>query len=180
MVNANVSKGLVATLLALFCNLSSLACEQPTFEALNGGHFLRDPRSGLIWQRCVIGQTWDGINCRSEDKLANIPGKLLTYREAMREALWQNERSNDPAVQWRVPTEIELRTLALTSCAPRSEAFFDVKWFPSDRAWTDQTYLWFAGPFDLRRGVQIMRVMDAELRWVGYGDEVLHHLRLVR
>jgi Protein of unknown function (DUF1566) len=174
------AKGLVASLLALFYVVPGLACDKPSYEVLGEGHFLRDTRTGLIWQRCVIGQVWDASTCRSEDKLSNIPGKLLTYREAMREALRQNERSTDPLVQWRVPTEAELRTLALPSCAPSTEAFFDLKWFPSDRAWDDQTFLWFAGPFDLKRGVQVMRVRDTELQWVGYGDQVLHHLRLVR
>jgi hypothetical protein len=174
------SKGSVALLLTLFSILPSRACEQHNFEVLDAGQHLRDPRTGLIWQRCVIGQTWNGRTCISEDQGSSIPGKHLTYREAMREALRQNERSRDPAVQWRVPTEAELRSLQSPACAPGIHAFFDVQWFLTDKAWTERSYLWFAGPFDFKRGVQIMRVKDMQLEWVGYGDEVLHHLRLVR
>jgi hypothetical protein len=176
----SISKGLVATLLAFFYVLPGLACEPINFEVLGTGESLRDPRSGLIWQRCVIGQNWDGSNCRSEDRLANIPGKLLTYREAMREALRQNERSSDPAVRWRVPSEAELRSLQSPPCAPLADVFFDLRWFPTDKIWGDQNYLWITGPFDLKRGVPVMRVKDMEIQWVGYGDQVLHHLRLVR
>jgi hypothetical protein len=173
-------KGSVALLLALFIVLPSLACERPGFEVLAAGHHLRDPRSGLIWQRCVIGQAWNGQTCVSEDQGSSIPGKHLTYREAMREALRQNERSSDPVVQWRVPTEAELRSLQSPACVLATQAFFDVQWFLTDKAWTEKSYLWFAGPFDFKRGVQIMRVKDMQLEWVGYGDQVLHHLRLVR
>jgi hypothetical protein len=179
-MRVGLANRLVALLLAFFYVVPGAACELPRYEAVNAGHHLRDPRSGLIWQRCVIGQTWDGNTCRSEDALSNIPGKLLTYREAMREALRQNERSTDPAVQWRVPSEAELGTLQVPACAPNNEAFFDTQWFLSDKPWHEKSYLWFAGPFDLKRGVPIMAVRDAQLRWVGYGDEVLHHLRLVR
>ncbi len=175
-----LAKGLVASLLAFFYVVPGLACESNVFEVLGTGEFLRDPRSALIWQRCVIGQHWDGNNCRSEDKLSNIPGKLLTYREAMREALRQNERANDVAVQWRVPSEVELSSLQRPACAPVAEAFFDLKWFPTDKNWGDQNFLWLTGPFDLKRGVPVMRVRDMEIHWVGYGDQVLHHLRLVR
>jgi hypothetical protein len=174
------SRGLVALLLAFFYALPGQACDLAVFEVLSAGHHLRDPRSGLIWQRCVIGQAWDGNTCRSEDALSNIPGKLLTYREAMREALRQNERTPDPAVQWRVPSEAELRSLQTPACAASSQAFFDLQWFRTDKPWNEQNYLWFAGAFDLKRGVPIMAVKDAHLQWVGYGDQVLHHLRLVR
>ncbi len=174
------AKRLVASLLAFFYVVPSWACESTVFEVLGSGQYLRDPQSGLIWQRCVIGQQWEGRNCRSEDKLSNIPGKLLTYREAMREALRQNERSTDPSVNWRVPSEVELRSLHRSACAPAAAVFFDLQWFPTDKAWGDQSFLWLTGPFELKRGVPVMRVKDMEIHWVGYGDQVLHHLRLVR
>lgn len=176
----NIAKRLVAVLLAFFYVVPGVACESAVFEVLGTGDSLRDPRSGLIWQRCVIGQNWDGSNCRSDDKLANIPGKLLTFREAMREALRQNERSSDAAVRWRVPSEAELRSLQRPTCAPVAQTFFDLTWFPTDKNWGDHNFLWLTGPFDLKRGVPVMRVSDMEIQWVGYGDQVLHHLRLVR
>jgi Protein of unknown function (DUF1566) len=158
-----------------------LACEPVRYEALDQGRQLRDPRSGLIWQRCVIGQRWDGATCRSDDALGETPGKLLTYREAMREALRQNERRTDNAIEWRVPNETELRSMALAAnCSAGSPVFLDQAWFPSSKAWSERDFLWFAGAFDVKRGVQIMSITDMHTPWVGYGDQVLHHLRLVR
>jgi hypothetical protein len=144
------------------------ACPPTAWDVLDNGRQMRDASTGLIWQRCVIGQQWDGSTCRNEDPLSPLPGKALTYREAMREALWQNEQTK-PATPWRVPSEAELRGLLCQNAS-----------LPTDKPWPADSFQWFAGPFDLRRGVQVMKVNDLSIDWVGYGDQVLHQLRLVR
>lgn len=33
------------------------------YEVLAGGSEVKDSQTGLIWQRCTLGQTWDGTTC---------------------------------------------------------------------------------------------------------------------
>ncbi len=153
----------------------ALACPARVFEPLNQGQWLRDPDSGLIWQRCLVGQQWREGRCHNDDARAQVPGKQLSYREAMREALRQNEREADPARPWRVPREAEW--LGLQAACP---SLLPEQWFPVTTFWPADTRLWLAGPFDLKRGVQVIGVHDRQTHWVPYGDQELHPLLLVR
>jgi hypothetical protein len=56
----------------------------------------RDPKTGLVWQRCSVGQSWDGAQCIGEVAMFTFKG-AQTYETD----------SND----WRVPTIMELQTL---------------------------------------------------------------------
>jgi len=66
----------------------------------------KDNLSELIWARCVVGQTWNGINC------VGAP-KKLTWQEALLEA----QTLNGSGDGWRVPDIKELNTIIDRQCA---------------------------------------------------------------
>lgn len=47
------------------CKTDSIPATTPDsrFEIISNGSEVKDKATGLIWQRCSIGQTWDGITC---------------------------------------------------------------------------------------------------------------------
>lgn len=47
------------------CNTDSIIATTPDsrFEIISNGSEVKDKVTGLIWQRCSIGQTWDGNTC---------------------------------------------------------------------------------------------------------------------
>ncbi len=65
---------------------------------LGKGSLARDPKTGLIWQRCSVGQRWDGGTCQGD-------AKYLTFYEAKK-----IEHSG-----WRLPEVSELRSLVVCS-----------------------------------------------------------------
>ncbi len=46
------------------------------FEIITGGSEIKDKRTGLIWQRCSLGQTWDGNTCAGTAKKYKWPQAL--------------------------------------------------------------------------------------------------------
>jgi len=69
------------------------------------GDVVFDTVTGLEWQRCSLGQSWDGRTCTSEAFGHNIA--VLTGVEA-----WQ---AADDVADWRLPAIDELRTLVYCS-----------------------------------------------------------------
>lgn len=47
------------------CKTDSIPATTPDsrFEIIGNGSEVKDKVTGLIWQRCSMGQTWDGITC---------------------------------------------------------------------------------------------------------------------
>jgi hypothetical protein len=66
----------------------------------DNGLIVEDSWTGLRWERCAIGQTWDGETC------TGIPTEL-TYQEAM-DACSQAHHGYD---DWRLPDIRELRSI---------------------------------------------------------------------
>lgn len=64
-----------------------------------------DNLSGLIWQRCVYGQQWDGATCKG------APVKL-TWQEALQTAAQPDQQGQI----WRVPTIKELSLIMDLQC----------------------------------------------------------------
>ena len=79
------------------CDLDKLAATRSRYSA-SGGEVL-DKETGLTWQRCVVGQAWDGKTCTGEPK-------QFTWDQAMKQG-----KGN-----WRLPTRDELITLNISAC----------------------------------------------------------------
>lgn len=65
----------------------------------NGDGTVTDTRTGLMWMRCALGQTWDGTTCVGE-------AKGYTWEEAM--ALHHGFAGHD---DWRLPSIDELKSI---------------------------------------------------------------------
>ena len=109
--------------------------QSPRYTIANGE--VHDKETGLIWQRCSLGQHWtDGSGCAG-------PVIQLTWSDAMR-------RAEDG---WRLPTRDELSTLVLPMCEPAiNESLFPNMQFDKPNYWSstsDGAYHWFV---DFRRG----------------------------
>ncbi len=72
------------------------------YEFLNNGAEVKDIKTDLIWQRCSLGQAWNGTSCT---------GKSLTYNWAS--ALQMAKNTGDG---WRVPNIKELDSLSEDAC----------------------------------------------------------------
>ena len=81
---------------------------------------VKDLDTGLVWQRCVMGQKWDGKSCTG-DAIAQD---------------WNLAVKTVAGTGWRLPTQKELEGLAEKSCA---ELALNQTWFgsgPSGWVWT--------------------------------------------
>lgn len=86
---------------SIFCAL--VACLPLTSQAEpyftnKEGNLIWDKATNLVWQRCSVGQTWDGKTCAGE-------AKKFTFDEAQKQA----------GNGWRVPTIRELASLIYCS-----------------------------------------------------------------
>ena len=72
------------------------------YELLNSGKEVKDKKTGLIWQRCLVGEEWDGQNCTGEFEYFSID-KIKPYL-------------SQKASRWRLPTIDELLTLKSVNC----------------------------------------------------------------
>lgn len=64
------------------------------YELLPMGDEVRDLKTKLIWQRCLIGQEWNGVRCTG-----------LAQKFTFAQALRQGDDS------WRVPSRTELESI---------------------------------------------------------------------
>ncbi len=72
----------------------------------NGDGTVQDKSTGLIWMRCALGQTWDGITCA---------GSAVTY--TWQQALQQADGYTFAASSaWRVPNVKELASILENAC----------------------------------------------------------------
>ena len=123
-----------ATLMALTTTLShaqtckpNIAREAPDsrYQLLNGDTEVKDTKTGLIWQRCSLGQTWSGSSCT---------GKAATYD-------WTNalQTAKNMGNEWRVPNIKELDSLVEEACY---NAAINETFFPN----TVSSYYWSSSP----------------------------------
>lgn len=77
------------------------------YELLNNGSEVKDKKTGLIWQRCLVGMTWNGTAC------------LGTATSYMSENVLSQAAivANSSTVPWRVPNVKELSSLVDFSCS---------------------------------------------------------------
>ncbi len=95
------------------------------YELVNNGIEVKDLQTGLIWQRCSLGQTWSGTTCT---------GTAATYN-------WINalRTTVNMGNGWRVPNIKELASLVEQACYNPSinETYFSN---------TASNYYWSASP----------------------------------
>lgn len=108
------------------------------YEAVAGatpvGSEVRDKVTGLIWQRCLLGMSWDGSTC--SDQPLN-----LGWAEALKLARTINANPDSAGVVWRLPNRNELLSLVDTGCITPT---INATWFPSPADY----YVWSSSPFE--------------------------------
>jgi RimJ/RimL family protein N-acetyltransferase len=91
-----------------------------------------DTKTGLVWQRCSLGQSWDGTSC---------VGHPFSYS-------WQSafQAARDQKGGWRLPNVKELHSLIEVACNDPSinETIFPASFSPIHEYW-DWEY-WTATP----------------------------------
>lgn len=90
------------------------------------GTLVIDARSGLAWDRCVLGMHWNGSTCAGRAQ-----GLTFVQAKALAEQRWKSE-----GVRWRLPRVAELRRLVDRNANPPA---VDAALFPnapSDWHWT--------------------------------------------
>lgn len=69
----------------------------------------RDPKTGLYWDRCSVGQSWNGTTCTGE------PIKLNWQDAKDYVAKFTNQQAKGGYTNWRLPTIEELSTIRYCS-----------------------------------------------------------------
>lgn len=111
--------------------LPRLACEQKLDNFVdNGDGTVTDARTGLMWMRYVLGQTWDGYK---------PVGNWRDHPWAEAVALRHSFAGHD---DWRLPTVDELETIVELNHQPP----FDAAAFPNTMPFS----CWTASPYDGR------------------------------
>ncbi len=125
---------LTAALLALSVAAQAQTCNtamprkapDSRYTVQAGGAEVQDTQTGLIWQRCSLGQSWNGATC------AGSAG-VYTWQSALQAA-------RDLGNGWRVPNFKELQSLVEEACySPAiNETLFPAT--PSNWYWTSSPY----------------------------------------
>jgi len=141
------------------------------FTPLGDGSELLDTKSGLIWWRCLEGQSWTGSSCKAEDPRAVNPGPRMTFPAAQAFAVAQST----PEVQWRLPTLAELDAIREPNCYNPS---FSLELFPTEPAWSSDGFFWTTTPQGNGRAV-VSAIGNSDATSRKPSDDT-NHVRLVR
>lgn len=97
------------------------------FVPNTAGDEITDTETGLIWRRCMEGQTWNGSTC------TNTP-TLFGFQNALTQA---KSVASTTGVAWRLPNIKELSSLVIRK---KDSALMDTIAFPSEtsaqRCWS--------------------------------------------
>lgn len=145
--------------------LQAMARARMEEVAGTNGAELRVILSGLVWQRCVVGMTWNGSNC------VGTPALLLWTEIPTALAL-----TATPGTAWRLPTKDELASLLVQKS---SGNLVDPVWFPNSPAywtWTSDAPCINANEMPLL--AYAVNMQDGD---IGCGEDFDQlHVRLVR
>jgi hypothetical protein len=76
------------------------------YELLNNDTEVLDKKTGLIWQRCILGASWNGSTCSGT-------ATYHTWEDSFAQAATM---ATNTGVAWRVPNIKELISLVETAC----------------------------------------------------------------
>jgi len=131
-----VLAGLSAGALAQTCPIDlPRTAPDSRYALMSAGGEVRDTRTGLVWQRCALGQAWNGAACTG-----------AAVRHTWRQAL---EASRAAGPGWSVPDIRAMRTLVERGCfAPAvNPVFFPT---PTDHGyWSSTTLSGYGGIYAL-------------------------------
>ena len=98
------------------------------YELLNSNSEVKDTQTKLIWQRCSLGQAWDGTSCK---------GSAATYN-------WTNalQTAKNIGSGWRLPNVKELNSLVEQACY---EPAINETYFPNTDSSIYSSY-WSSSP----------------------------------
>jgi Protein of unknown function (DUF1566) len=88
--------------------------------ATPAGSEVRDKVTGLIWQRCLFGMSWNGSTC-----FGNLSPR--DWIQAIEVARLATPTSANPTTPWRLPERDELASLTEKAC---HNPAINAKWFP--------------------------------------------------
>jgi hypothetical protein len=93
---------------------ASYSFSEPSNQLLDGryliqsdGATVKDTRTGLIWMRCSVGQSWDGTDCHGLPKKYSLAAAMRLVTE------FNNGNGYAGHTNWRVPTRDELGGLLI-------------------------------------------------------------------
>ncbi|MEZ5501041.1 MAG: DUF1566 domain-containing protein [Steroidobacteraceae bacterium] len=141
------------------------------FIFVAGGSQVLDKTSGLIWMRCLEGQSWTGDNCVADDPNAVNPGPNISFAEAK---VLAASRTTDEE-SWRLPSKSELLTLRESRCYNPS---FSLIVFPTRPAWSSDGFFWTSTPE--AEGVALVSAIGTSDAWSSTDESNIYHVRLVR
>ena len=95
------------------------------YELLNNGTEVKDTQTSLIWQRCSLGQTWNGSSCTGTAAIYNWTNALQT--------------AANMGNGWRLPNIKELSSLVERACY---NASINETYFPN----TMRDWYWSSSP----------------------------------
>ena len=93
-----------------------------------------DTQTGLVWRRCAIGQTWNGLTC------TGVPQRLDWFTALARGQL----EAGQTGKAWRLPNVKELGSIL--DHARSGTALIDTQAFPA----TSPDYFWTSTPLQLQ------------------------------
>ena len=135
-------KRLITVLFRLLCSAEVTAQECLTnavettpdevFSLVTDDTILHIP-TGLIWQRCAVGQTWNGETETCTGETCSGEAEQLTWQQAL---VYARDYDAELLEGWRVPNVKELASLTEKNCVRPSvnTAFFPAT--PQDSFWS--------------------------------------------
>jgi hypothetical protein len=158
----------LAPLAQAVCN-PGLPEETPSQVFSDGGAWVQDRRTGLLWQRCPLGWRWEGQACQVNSPQADSFSWQQALAAANADALG--------GFTWRLPNKQELLSLVERRCAMPAINEQVFPGTPSAFFWTSTPalfadgYAWFQDfgrgevlPAPMQRSLHVRLVSDGRAR----------------
>lgn len=143
------------------CKTDSIPATTPDnrFEIIGHGSEVKDKVTGLIWQRCSIGQTWDGNTCTGT-------ATTHTWQQALTVA-------KNLGNGYRLPNIKELKSIVERQCY---NSMINRKIFPN----TLSNWYWSSSPYVQHSGYAWGVKFHGGYDGNGFNKNYSHYVRAVR